>query len=170
MKKQLSRLISRRWVQQGLQLKIIFKRVVVVAMFWYLYLTNDLNDGSIMQIRSRGAVGPLTGRTPAGWCTPWACGAAGGRRRSGGPPATSGSSCWASGSASSRWRGTRWRRGAPPAGPPRRGPSAPTAGWSEEEEKLFPRKPEPGLSTLYPLVFHRIVAFYYCSVHWYYSF
>lgn len=39
----------------------------------------------------------LTDRRPAVWCTPWACGAAGERTRSGGQRATSRSSCWASG-------------------------------------------------------------------------
>lgn len=44
----------------------------------------------------------LTDQRPAVWCTPWACGAAGERTRSGGRRATSGSSCWASGSGSYR--------------------------------------------------------------------
>lgn len=42
----------------------------------------------------------LTDQRPAEWCTPWACGAAGERTRSGGRRATSGSSYWASGSES----------------------------------------------------------------------
>lgn len=77
---------------------------------------------------------PLTGQRPAVWCTPLASGAADGRTRSADPPATSESSCWASGSGNCPPHEIQSHPCAPPALPPRPGLNVLTENWSGMQE------------------------------------
>lgn len=85
------------------------------------FLWTQRRSGQVAGLRAMSCINkqppflPLTDQTPVGWCTLWAYEVTGGKRRSEGRPATSGSSCWTSGRGSFRWRGTLWCPVSPPA-------------------------------------------------------